>query len=508
MCNKKVFRAMLDFDVKKSRFFMVKGKLPKWQIPLGGSQQNRAIFNGLLAMGLCITVVSTKALAQQPISLEKAIAIAQANDPWLAGLVYQQEAIQAQSVAVGQLPDPEIAIGVANLPTDSFDFGQEPMTQFRLGVKQLFPRGASLALKQRQLAEMSEQYPYMRSDRMAKIAVMVAHLWLEAFRNRETFRLIESDRRLFESLLDIAQAKYAAALGNARQQDLIRAQLELTRIDDQIVNLHQQYEMNLAKLGEWLITVPDKNTAGFEAISQIELDNQLPRLMLAPPETSAVKNSAAEKNAVEISATAESLNPQQLFALLEKHPAILMIEQKVTASGTGIDLAKQHYKPQWGVSADYGYRDRDPLGRARADFFSMGVSFDIPVFTAKRQDKNLQAAIANTEAMKTEKAQMLRSMKASFESTLKQYKYLSERQAIYQTRLLGEINDQAEASLTAYANDDGDFGEVVRAHIAELNAQIEALNIAIDRLKSIAQINYFFVADDLSKSTDERGDQL
>lgn len=53
------------------------------------------------------------------------------------------------------------------------------------------------------------------------------------------------------------------------------------------------------------------------------------------------------------------------------------------------------------------------------------------------------------------------------------------------------MNDQAEASLNAYTNDDGDFAEVVRARIAELNANIDYLSINIDRLKTIAELNYF-----------------
>jgi hypothetical protein len=55
-----------------------------------------------------------------------------------------------------------------------------------------------------------------------------------------------------------------------------------------------------------------------------------------------------------------------------------------------------------------------------------------------------------------------------------------------------EIAEQAEASLTAYTRDDGDFAEVVRARIDGLNARIEALDIDIARLQVISQLNYFF----------------
>jgi hypothetical protein len=53
------------------------------------------------------------------------------------------------------------------------------------------------------------------------------------------------------------------------------------------------------------------------------------------------------------------------------------------------------------------------------------------------------------------------------------------------------MREQADAALNAYTHDDGDFAEVVRAKIDQLNAGIEALDIEVERLKTISEINYF-----------------
>ena len=164
------------------------------------------------------------ASAQRPVSLQQAVAIAQENDPWIEGSRLREQAGLAQSVAAGQLPDPMISMGFANLPVDSFDFNQEAMTQFKLGVVQHFPRGNSRALKQRQLRELSAQQPYRRQDRRARVQASVSQLWLDVYRYRQSIRLIESDRHLFEHLVDVAQSSYQSALGGTRQQDLVRAQ--------------------------------------------------------------------------------------------------------------------------------------------------------------------------------------------------------------------------------------------------------------------------------------------
>ena len=177
-------------------------------------------------------------------TLTEAVDIAQRNDPWLVGSEYRQQAIEAQSTAAGTLPDPVVSVGFANLPTDTFDFDQEAMTQFKVGVSQTFPRGHSRALDQQRLSLLGAQYPYQRDDRRAKVAVNIANLWLEVFRATESIRLIEQDRALFEDLVDVAQSSYSTAVGRTRQQDLIRAQLELTRLEDRLTVLHERRDMS------------------------------------------------------------------------------------------------------------------------------------------------------------------------------------------------------------------------------------------------------------------------
>jgi outer membrane protein TolC len=408
---------------------------------------------------------------QAALTLEEAVVMARDQDPWLRGSELRESALMAESTAAGTLPDPVISLGVANLPTDSWDFDQEAMTQFKLGVVQTFPRGDSRDLQRRQLAILGSEHPHQRADRRARLEVDVAHLWLEAFRAREAIRLIEQDRELFEHLVDVAQSSYASALGRTRQQDLVRAQLELTRLEDRLAVLRENREMSLSQLGEWLPAGP-----------ALELAAGMPRLELRQQQ---------------FFAAGGEVPPEALASLLGRHPAIRSIDRRIDASRTGVELAEQKYRPQWSVNASYGYREDDPMGDDRADFFSVGVSFDLPLFTSKRQDQQVQSAIARSEALRTERSLALRRMLAAFEAQRTRLRRLDERRALYRDRLLQEMHDQAEASLSAYTNDDGDFSEVVRARIAELNARVETLDIEIDRLQTISQLNYFFagVAD-------------
>ncbi len=451
----------------------------------------RFVFFQLIALiGLLSLFIGMAQSAGNTLTLDEAVKAAQLNDPWLVGNRHSQDAIESMSVAAGTLPDPKVTFGVANLPTDTFDFNQEAMTQFKVGVAQMFARGDSLAIKRKQIETVGSQFPFQRLDRKAKIVVAVSKLWLDVYKAQESINLIEKDRPLFEQLADVAEASYSAALGKTRQQDIVRAQLELTRLDDRLTVLRQKQEMLLEKLSEWLSEYfreqySDISTAATVLPwSRLELDKNLPDIKM-------VQESLylAEKEA----------DHQKLFEYFSKHPSLLALNRKIEASKIGIDLAREKYKPVWGVNVNYGYRDEDQNGRDRADFVSIGFSFDLPYFTGNRQDKEVESSISQAEAVKTQKWALLRKMIAGFEKNRTQLNRLNERQLLYQVQLLPQIHEQAEASLTAYTNDDGDFAEVVRARIAELNAQIDALGIDVERQKSIIELNYYFIenSDDI-----------
>ena len=431
--------------------------------------------------------VPPAAAATGGITLEQAVLMGRDSDPWLRGSEYRQRAIEAMGTAAGSLPDPMLSLGLANLPTDTFDFDQEPMTQFKVGVSQTFPRGDSRELQRQRLSVLGSSHPLQREDRRARVAVTVAHLWLEAWRAKETRRLIEQDRGLFEYLVDVAQSSYSSALGRTRQQDLVRAQLELTRLEDRLTQLQQHLDTSLFSLGEWLLPVmAAAGTDGeYPLPGDIDVVGQLPDIPLLQPQ---------------LYEHARSPTPQEVAALLAAHPAIVNLDRQIDASEIGVDLAEQKYRPQWSVNASYGYRDDDPVAGDRADFFSVGVAFDLPLFTGNRQDQEVRAAVAGAEAMRTEKALAIRKMLAAFQAQRARLLRLNERQVLYRSRLLREMQEQAEASLSAYTNDDGDFSEVVRSRIAELNARIEALDIDVDRLKAISQLNYFLAGSGAGKA--------
>ena len=434
---------------------------------------------GVAAALLCSCAIFSFSVSanEQGLSLRQALSIAIENDPWLTRSELRQQAMLDSSDAVNSLPNPVVSIGLANLPTDGFAYDQEPMTQLKAGVSQQFPRGESLGMQRKQLQELAQQHPLLRQDRMARSKVAVSSLWLEVYRSQQIVLLIENDRTLFQQLADIVEASYSSALGSVRQQDIVRAQLELSRLEDRLNTLMSKKEQAGSQLLEWLSNGNDWHIATSNFAQHKKVSAKLPSIDELPAVATQVLMKAEQQN---------------LAQLLNKHPAIRAIERRIGAGETGIELAKQAYKPQWGVNASYAYRADDQLDRSRADFLSLGVTFDVPIFTQGALDKSVSAAVQEAEAIKTDKLLALRALMSQLQSSWDGYQRLLKREKLYAEQILIQTKEQTETSLTAYTNDDGDFSDVVRARIDDLNARIDALNINVDLLKAQVELNYFF----------------
>jgi outer membrane protein TolC len=424
------------------------------------------------SLRLVVALISTLPFAVfAGITMQDALKIAIQHDPWLTGNQLQERALRAASKGANSLPDPMLSMGLLNLPSDGFAFDQEPMTQFKVGLAQTFARGDTLAIKQQQLSYQADQHPYQREDRKAKIRVSVSQLWLDAVKADHTIRLIERDRVLFEQLVDIVKASYSSAQGNTRQQDVISAQLELARLDDRLTIVNSQRDLALINLSEWLSPSAQK------AVTETFADNIL---LPTPPELTDA-----------IQALLQRADNMGLLQLLTHHPALLAIEQSAKAGNTAVKLAEQKYQPQWGVNASYAYRDDNQLGQSRSDFFSIGITVDVPIFGYAKQDSEVSAVRLTAQSIETEKRLLQQRMLTQMLSLHQQETRYGQREQGFLTTILPQIQEHADATLSAYTNDDGDFSEVMRARITQLNAQIDLIHIQTEKFKTRLQILYF-----------------
>jgi outer membrane protein TolC len=434
------------------------------------SVYSRDFFIGKTHRIASISLLSLLPLAvnAEALSLQQAVEKAVSQDDWLVSSQQKENAMRVLSQGMTALPDPKINVGLLNMPTDSFDFNQEAMTQFNVSVSQMFPAGDTLRLAGEKYTAQGDQMPLMRDNRRAMLAMEVSNIWLTAYRYEESIKLVKQNRTLFEQLHEVVESSYSSAYGRAKQQDLVRSELELIKLDHRLTQLSQAKENALKKLSQYILpTMADQNTAD----QDITLKTTGEPIMVTP-------------------SNILSSNSLALAARLSLHPLVRIVDVQSNTAQIDKAIAEQKYKPEWGVTLGYGYRGDDLSGKDRADLASIAVSVSVPIFSSSRQDAQVKAASLQVESFLSEKQLVLNELMAKYRVLTSDITLLDQRIRLYQTKLLPSYRESAQAMLNAYTSNDGVFSDVVQARIATLNAHIELLNIRIERFKRLAELNY------------------
>jgi outer membrane protein TolC len=391
------------------------------------------------------------------LTLQQAEQLAIASDPAIEGFRVTASSFNDESVADDTLPDPRLSLGAVNVPVDSFDLQQEQMTQLKVGIRQDFPRGDVLAIKQQQSQHLSRAALSMADDAQLKILRDVRETYLNLFYEVSAYQIIRETRQLFSELVKITESNYAA--GRVNQQDVVLAGLELARLDDRSTKIQAREESYRVSLSQWIGDIAWNDITG-----------AFPQLPALPEEV-------------------------DLNRVIPQHPLIRAESEKVNASKQMTEMARQEYKPGWSLLVDYGFRSgNNPDGTERSDFASAIVSLDVPLFTGNRQDRRVSANEKKISASRYAKDDQLRKLKQLYEKNYHLWQRLQERELLYKNSLLTAARNNTKASLKAYQSGVTEFNTLMRAEITELDVRLEDLRVRVDR--AVTQANILYVIGD------------
>jgi outer membrane protein TolC len=393
------------------------------------------------------------------LTLQQAEQTALQNDPMVASMMATSRAQENESVAASTLPDPKLRLGMFNLPLDSFDVSQEPTTQLRVGLQQQFPRGDVLDIKAEQTLLKSQASRELANNAQREVIRDLRMAFLNLYYEIQSGNIIRETRALFSKLVKITEDQYAA--GRVNQQDVIRADLELSRLDDRYTKILSRQDQFRAELGQWL---------GDSAWQS--LDTEFPVLPDLP-------------------------ELDDVNALLTQHPLIHAQTAELNAAHRMTAMAQQDYKPGFNAFVEYRKRFGDnPDGSDRSDMMAAMVTMDIPLFTENRQDKSVAASEENARAVRYKLDDKLRMLKHMFDKSRAMYQRSAERQALYKSSLLSAAINNTSASLNAYQSGVTEFTTLMRAQITELDVRLDDLRVRID--KAIAQAQLLYVTGEAS----------
>jgi len=410
----------------------------------------RIILTHLFAIAIVFT--ATPPASAQPagatLQLAEAVQIAvSARDPSIAGFESRAAALDQRAIADAQLPDPMARLAVANLPVDSFNFTQEPMTQLQLGLRQEFPRGDTLNINGVRRHAQADEQRARKDLALRRIELAVTTAWLDRFYFDKAKGIVAERRSAVTNLIEALSASFAT--GNLTSQDILRTELEISLLDDRLIEMERNEAVARVDLGRYI-----------GADAERPLPGELPDL----PEPAGFE------------AIADVLN---------RHPQLASYDALIEVEEADVRLAEQAYRPSWALEAGYGMR-----GGGRADFASLGISVSIPLFPGRRQDRNLEAAIAERGAARLDRGATALDLRRELERAYADWTHLKSRVELYRSATIARAGEAAEASITTYGNRLTDYPELIRSQLAELDAELKFFELATAQAKSWAVLKF------------------
>ncbi len=376
-----------------------------------------------------------------------------ANNQDIKSLESQVKSFREEISFAGSLNDPRVGIALLNLPTDTFSFDQEAMTQKQIFIAQKIPWFGKLSLRSQQAAMKAiRQEAILKAKRLElarEIATAYYELGFVTSGQKTNERLI----KMLTQLLRVSETRYAA--GQGLQQDVLQAQVELSKLLDEQITLDKK-----------------RRTLEDQINSLLNRESFIP---VTPPESLKYPDTVLEEKKLQTLA-------------LKMNPWLKVKMAEIDLATTEIELARKDYWPDMDFKVAYGQRDESQNGQDRADFLSTSVVIDIPLWQKTRQNKKLGATKLRHKAASQSYQNLVNSLPHKIDALVTNIRNLQKNYKLITEALIVQAEQWARSSLTAYEVGKVNFNTTINAQIRLLRFELQAENYMFSLYKKRAEL--------------------
>jgi len=390
------------------------------------------------------------------LSLAEAERIALKVNPGLASMASRARAIAEIPPQVGTLPDPHLAFDAVNLPVDSFSTTQENMTQLRVGLSQEIPFPGKLRTREEAARFEAESADFDVKETSLRLIRNVHISWWNLFYLDRALEIIGRNEELLRQFIRIAETKYK--VGKGLQQDVLLAQVELSKLLDiniQLVGARRDEEARMNAL----MNRPTHIAVRLPA----KVRESLPQM----PEETKLHQIA-----------------------LDARPLLASQSERIKAAEKRVDLAELDYYPDFKVGAGYGFRQGNNTGRnnSRADFLTMGVSLNLPLYTGTKQDRALEQRKAEVAKENFSLQDIREAVWAEASTALADYIKTKDQASLFKTGIIPQASQTVASMLAGYQVNKVDFLNLVRSQITLYNFETQYWRALTGARQSLARL--------------------
>ena len=402
---------------------------------------------GLLAVVISLSF-ACPAAAQQPTAsgntytLEQLESAALTNNPDLLAAAARINVVHARVPQAGALEDPMLQARSWGIPLrEPWNANQaQNMLMFSQSLPGPGKRDLADKIARHEVSITRDDFEAMKRDVLLK----VRKAYFDLLRNRDELAVHDRQMALGRQAFEAARVKYS--VGKVPQQDMLKAQLLLTRLAEHLVMLDEQGAMARAQLNTLL---------GRDPSAALEVTGDYRRVVKVPE--------LAELERVAI----------------ENRPELSALRETLQQSDDKLALARKAYTPDFQVGGGYML---SPSGMQFRNGYMAEFSMTLPWLNKRKHDSEIEEATAETVVRKAELGSAWNQARQELQEALIRVRSAQRLVELYRTTLQPQVDTALKSTTAAYQSDRTDFLNVV-------DSQNLALEVRSAYFKALADLD-------------------
>jgi outer membrane protein TolC len=360
-------------------------------------------------MGLPIMALSNSG-AQGPLTLADVYRIA-ASTSRVSAATALASAAEARVASARRPSDPELQLGLMNRSLPSFA-PMDPLGMTQIQLMQMIPVAGKPGIAGRIASENAAAAQSRALDVRWDVRARAAMHFYDLYAADSQLGIARQIKRLVQDIAKVAQTMYA--VGDAKQADVLRAQVEIARMTEDITRMESMRAGMIARLAATL----NVDASGIGSV-------------IPPP------------------ALPDTLPPLEVLAAEAERsrPMIAAGARDVRAAEAGQKLAAREIWPDLQIGLQYAWRAGE-LGTERMGSVMIGAA--IPVYARSRQLRMRNEAAAMKAMAVSELANMRAETRGRMGELYADYTRARNLRALYRTTILPQADATVTSSFAAY----------------------------------------------------------
>jgi len=288
--------------------------------------------------------------------LQDLLAEALNNNPEIVAAQKRYEASRQRPTQVSSLPDPMMSpsYNSSGRPWPGAGLGTEVTSNIGLMVSQEIPFPGKLSL-QGQIASAEADAELWRYEEVRREAVAeMKTAYYDLFLAEKLTEVVEKSKALLQQFVEISESVYK--VGKGAQQDVLKAQVEVSRLLDRLTVLRSERESAQVRINTLLYRPPD---------TPVEVPSEISRPKLA-------------------------CTLDQLYQKAEENnPRVRMNRKEIERDEYGVALAKKSFYPDF--EAQFSYFNRTDL----PEMYGLMFKAKVPLYFWRKQRPELESATSS-----------------------------------------------------------------------------------------------------------------